>query len=84
MLPIKPGSYVITEYIQDWKSIRNDECYVLITKDEGVVYKRVINNLHIGELMLKSDNPQFAPYTVPVDRLVEVWRAVGYTSFELP
>jgi uncharacterized protein YukE len=34
--------------------------------------------------MLKSDNPQFAPYTVPVDRLVEVWRAVGYTSFELP
>jgi hypothetical protein len=56
----------------------------LITKDEGVVYKRVINNLHIGELMLKSDNPQFAPYTVPVDRLVEVWKAVGYTSFELP
>ena len=84
MLTIKPGSYVITEYIQDWKSIRNDECYVLITKDEGVVYKRVINNLHIGELLLKSDNPQFAPYTVPVDRLVEAWRAVGYTSFQLP
>ena len=69
---------------QDWKSIRNDECCVLITKDEGVVYKRVINNLHIGELLLKSDNPQFAPYTVPVDRLVEAWRAVGYTSFQLP
>jgi DNA-binding XRE family transcriptional regulator len=84
MLPIKPGAYVITEYLQDWKSIRNDECYVLITKDEGVVYKRVINNLHIGELLLKSDNSQFASYTVPVDRLVEVWRAVGYTSFELP
>ena len=84
MLPIKPGAYVITEYLQDWKSIRNDECYVLITKDEGVVYKRVINNLHIGELLLKSVNSQFASYTVPVDRLVEVWRAVGYTSFELP
>ena len=49
-----------------------------------MVYKRVINNLHVGELMLKSDNPQFAPYTVPVDRLVEAWKAVGYTSFELP
>ena len=84
MLPIKPGSYIITEYIQDWKSIRNDECYVLITRDEGVVYKRVINNLHVGELMLKSDNPEFAPYTVAVDRLVEVWKAVGYTSFEIP
>ena len=34
--------------------------------------------------MLKSDNPQFAPYTVPDDRLVEVWKAVGDTSFELP
>ena len=49
-----------------------------------MVYKRVINNLHVGELMLKSDNPQFAPYTVPVDRLVEAWKAVGSTSFELP
>jgi len=84
MLPVPPGSYIISEYVQDWNDIRNEECYVLITRDEGVVYKRVINNMREGQLLLKSDNTDYEAYTVPVGRVVEVWKAVGVVSFELP
>jgi len=84
MLPLPPGAYVISEYVQDWNDIRNEECYILITRDEGVVYKRVINNMREGQLLLKSDNPEYEPYTVPIGRVVEVWKAVGVVSFEIP
>ncbi|MBD77611.1 MAG: transcriptional regulator [Crocinitomicaceae bacterium] len=85
MLPLLSGSYILCEYVQDWKSIRSDECYVLLTKDDGVVYKRVINRIDDGqELLLKSDNPKFEPFAIPVDQVLEIWKAVGYTSFQLP
>ena len=85
MLPLLSGSYVLCEYIQNWKTIRSHECYVLLTQEDGVVYKRVINHLEEKkELLLKSDNPEFDPYTVAADKVMEVWKAVGYTSFQLP
>lgn len=84
MLPVPPGAYIICEYVQDWYHIKNEECYVLITRDEGIVYKRVINNLNDGELVLKSDNAGYAPYKIKADQIIEVWKARGYTSFDLP
>ncbi len=84
MLPVSPGAYVICTYIQDWSDVSNDECYVLVTRSEGVVYKRVINELSKGYFRLKSDNPEYSTYEVPVHDVVEVWKAVGYTSFTIP
>jgi transcriptional regulator with XRE-family HTH domain len=84
MLPVLPGTYIICEYVLDWHRIKNEECYVVITRDEGIVYKRIINNLSDGELLLKSDNPEYAPYRVKADQIIEVWKARGFTSFNLP
>ena len=84
MLPVPSGAYIIGEFVQNWYDIRNDECYVLITRDEGIVFKRLINNLKDGELTLKSDNPEYEPYSIQAEQLVEVWKARGYVSFELP
>lgn len=84
MLPVPDGAYIICEYVLDWHDIKNEACYVLITRDEGVVYKRVINNLKDGELILKPDNPEYTPYTINTGQIIEVWKARGYTSFDLP
>jgi len=84
MLPVPSGAYIICEYEQDWHNIKNEACYVLVTKDEGIVYKRIINNLQDGGLLLKSDNPEYPPYTIPSAQVIEVWKARGYTSFQLP
>lgn len=83
MLPIPSESYIISNYLMDWTDIRNDACYVVVSKSEGIVFKRVLNNLHQGFLTLKSDNPDYDSYDVPVDDILEVWSAVGTANMKL-
>lgn len=85
MLPVPGGSYVITEYLSDWTRVISDDCYIILTREDGMVFKRVINRLDSHEeLILKSDNPAFSPYTVRADELLEIWKVLGYVSFKLP
>jgi len=85
MLPIASGSYILTEYIQDYYDIKNNKCYIIISKDEGIEYKRVINMLDESkELVLKSDNAEYPPYTISQESILEVWKAIGFLSFNLP
>lgn len=83
MDPIPSGAYVIGEYVQDWHNINDGKTYVLVTRDEGVVYKRVYMHPS-GELWLKSDNPQYETYSVHLSRLLELWKAVGYICTTIP
>ncbi|MGE0077090.1 MAG: S24 family peptidase [Bacteroidales bacterium] len=83
MEPIPSGTYIVCEYLPNWDDIKNGKTYVLITKDDGVVYKRVYNNEN-DTVLLKSDNPEYDPYVLPVTAITEVWKALGYISFSLP
>ncbi len=85
MLPVPSGSYIFCEYIQDWTDIKDGKTHIIVTSDDGVVYKRAYNKLEQKRcLSLKSDNPEYPPYEVPVDSILEVWKALGYLSFDLP
>ncbi len=80
MPPVQSGSYVICSYEMDWHNIINDKCYVIVSKSEGIVFKRVLNDLKHGKLRLKSDNQSYDTYEVDVDDIVEVWKAEGITK----
>lgn len=80
MLPIKPGSYIICEYIADNKLIENDYPYILVTKNDGLLFKRIFRS-EKNKLLLKSDNPDFNSYSVLNDEITEIWKALGYISF---
>jgi transcriptional regulator with XRE-family HTH domain len=85
MLPLTSGSYVICEYISNWEDIRDNKTYIVISKDEGIVYKRLINNIKSNnEIILKSDNTEYTPYKIKADAILEVWKALGFISFNLP
>ncbi len=85
MLPILPGTIVVGEYIDDLRQIKNGKTYVLVTKREGVVYKRVFNYIdESGKLFLVSDNRQYAPYQVDAEDVVEAWAAKAYISVQFP
>lgn len=85
MLPVPAGAYVLAEYVQDWSSLKDYTCCIIVTLDDGVVYKRVVNQLEESkQLLLISDNKDYAPYTVSAAQVVEVWKARGYTTFDLP
>ena len=85
MEPIKSGSYIICEYLVNWNDIIDNKPYILISKDDGIVYKRLINKVNeTGEIILKSDNPEYTPYSIKADEVQEIWKALGFISFELP
>ena len=85
MLPIPSGAYIFCDYVEELSGIRNGNPYVIITADEGIVYKRVYNHLKTdGSLLLKSDNEGYEPYRIPVDQVLEVWQAIGFLTFDLP
>ena len=85
MLPIPSESYILGEYLENWNWIKDGECYIVVSKEEGVVYKRVFNQLEEKQLLeLHSDNKEYESYSIEGNQIVEVWKALGYVSFELP
>lgn len=74
MLPLKEGSYVVGKFVEDRTEIINNKTYVLLTLNDGMVYKRVINNIkESNTLNLVSDNPLYQPYDIPIDEVLELW-----------
>lgn len=85
MLPIQSGSVIIGEYLDNWHDIKPMETYIVISKNEGVVYKRIGNKFkEQKDLKLISDNKVYDPYTIPADDILEIWKAKAYISTHLP
>lgn len=85
MLPIQSGSIIIGEYLDNWNDVKVGDTYVIISKNEGVVYKRAGNKFKEDkELKLISDNKIYDPYSVPADDILEIWKAKAYLSTALP
>jgi transcriptional regulator with XRE-family HTH domain len=85
MLPIPDKSYVTGEYVVDWNFIRSHQPYIILTRDEGVVFKIVENKLkEEGVLGLHSLNSLYEPYELAVSEIREVWKFVHYISSEMP
>lgn len=83
MLPIPPKAYVICEYMQDWTNLKTDQRYVFLTKDDGIVFKRVRILPEKRQYEMISDNADFKPYTIKQSQVLEVWKARGVMSFDL-
>lgn len=74
MLPMKDGAFVIGRFIEDRSEIKTGKTYVLVTLNDGMVYKRVMNNIDFnGSLLLMSDNKTYNSYSVPIDEVLEIW-----------
>ncbi|MBI3882870.1 MAG: LexA family transcriptional regulator [Sphingobacteriales bacterium] len=76
MLPTPSGSIIVAEKVDDTEDVKNDQAYIVISRNEGIVYKRIQkNNRSKNKLTLVSDNPQFQPYQVNTEDVVELWAA---------
>ena len=77
MLPTPSGSVIVGEKVEDLEDVKNSNTYVVLSKNEGVVYKRIIKNNRVkNKITLLSDNPQYEPYNVSAEDVLEVWKAV--------
>jgi hypothetical protein len=85
MHPIPDGSWIIGEYLQNWNLITDKHPYILLTMDEGVVFKIVENKIKTAKkLILHSLNSFYKPYEIPITQIREVWKFVSYFSSEMP
>lgn len=85
MLPIPDKSYVTGEYVIDWNDIKNHLPYIILTRDDGIVFKVVENRIRRErKLVLHSLNPMYEPYEIHVNQVKEVWKFVNYISSEVP
>lgn len=85
MLPLTSGTVIIGRYVESVNDIKNGKTYVLVTKQEGVVYKRVFNYLEEkGKLFLVSDNKAYSAYEVAPTDVLEIWEAKAFISLQFP
>lgn len=85
MLPIPDKSWVTGEYVQDLGDLKDEGLYIVLTLNEGVVFKKVKNMLkENGSLLMISLNPEYAPYELPLSEVREIWKFVHFISSEVP
>ena len=85
MLPIPDKAYVVGEYIQNLNDIKNGEGCVIVTTDDGIVFKTVNNQIRKNKtLLLSSLNSFYEPFEIAANKVRELWKFVCYISLELP
>lgn len=85
MLPIPDGAWVTGEYVQNWQQIKNGKPYIVLTLDDGIVFKIIENKIeNDGIVILHSLNPLYKPYELKINDIREVWKFVHYISNEFP
>ncbi len=72
---VKDGDVVVGEYLESVKQVKNNWCYIILTRNEGLVYKRVFTSkLDDGYLTLSSDNKVYQPYLLHLSDVLEIWQ----------
>ena len=76
MLPVPSGSVIVGEKVDNLDEVKNNSACIVISKQEGIVYKRIQkNNRSKNKITLVSDNPVFHPYTVNTEDILEMWQS---------
>ncbi len=81
MLPVEPGSVIIASYVENLENIKDGKTYIVISKANGLVYKRVTLDKANKQLVLSSDNEVFLPYELALEEIDEVWKYYAHLSF---
>ena len=83
------GDILITRSLETLADIREDRIHVVVTRNDGIVVKRVLNRVQTdGKLILKSDNKkdkaQYPNLVISPDDILEIWYTIGYMSRIMP
>ncbi len=78
MPPLKDGSIVVGKYIESLNEVIEGQTYIVLTKDDGVVYKRLYREKKksMESFEFHSDNKAYSPYVVHSKNILEIWSFV--------
>lgn len=81
------GDLVFGKYVEDLRDIKTGCVYVIVSENDGIVLKRVINRIEEAKnLILKSDNKDgnYPTYTIDANAIHEVWSVTMFASKQMP
>ncbi|WP_431132998.1 XRE family transcriptional regulator [Psychroserpens mesophilus] len=81
------GDLVFGKYVEAISDIKDNEVYVVVSKNDGVVLKRLIHqSKNQQKFILKSDNKDgnFPDYSILSEDIMEVWQVTMYASKQIP
>ena len=85
MPPISHGSFVTGEFIQNWNYVTDGYPYIIVTKEDGIVFKVVYNKIKSNKtFLLCSTNTAYEAYEVKVDDILEIWKFTNYINSDAP
>ncbi len=73
MLPTPNGAFVVCAFVEDINNLKNGTACILVTRNDGMTYKRITKQIENNTLLLTPDNTEYKPYEVPVDEILELW-----------
>lgn len=82
MLPIQSGAIVFGEYVEKLPEVKNGKLYILVTENDGIVFKRVF--MSDDKLLLVSDNREYDPYSIDAADIKEIWAVKAFFSTKFP
>lgn len=89
MMPnLHSGSIQIGRWVESLKDIKDRRVYIIVSKYDGIVIKRVLNRVkQDGKLIMISDNDnkkEYPNYPIEADDVLEVWYWRGAIIREVP
>lgn len=73
MPPHEDGTYIIGTYIENQNELKPGMTCILMTRNEGMVYKRILK-VSEDSLLVESDNVIYPHYEIKTSELLEVWK----------
>jgi len=84
MKPIPDGAYVTAEFVENWEYLKNGDPCIVLTKDEGLVFKLIEKDFRHRQFLLHSLNREYQSYSVAVEDIAEVWKFIHFISNDMP
>lgn len=72
MPPHQDGDIIVGRYVESLGEVLDGKTYILITRTEGMVYKRLNKNKK-NALVVASDNYFYPAYEVKASDILEIW-----------
>lgn len=72
MPPHQDGDIIVGRYVEQLGEVLSGKTYIVITRNEGVVYKR-LNQQSNNKLKVSSDNFFYPPYEIKASHILEIW-----------
>jgi len=85
MFPIPENCLVIAEYVEDWRSLKNTTCIVIMKNEQTFLFKMVTSKIETDKnLNLHSLNPAYKDQDVFAGDVLEIWKYHSHITDVLP